>query len=165
MHEDEARVADHAAMRWMSFRWHRLVTFILVALVLAGGTCPALYGEIVPHEHLFVGGAPPANWQHHTHENPLQAFFGTPGGQGDADEPFSPEVLLPSPGSSLRAGRVVSVYTGTTVLVVTAVEMGAILTLPATIDLPDRGLRIWQLRLAFPVSIFDDPPLPPPRAS
>jgi hypothetical protein len=145
-------------------RWARYVALVLATLVLAGGIYPSLYLGQLPHTHVFVGGPPPADWEDHQHENPLDYLFGPPVGS------ITPSVATGQdrPGNektpSWSDGRVVSVYSPAGALVVVTVLSYALLIpvggwlglIPLTLQFvsrPDRPSPRGAAR----------PPTPPPR--
>jgi hypothetical protein len=137
------------------------VTWVLIIVVLAGGVCPALYGAVLPHEHLFVGGLPPADWENHPHPNPIIELL--PGGTG-ARAAVAEAIPSPSMSRALAAGHVVSLYAGLTSLVLTIVVVDGILPAWVTLPRPNPGpeLRV-DPPILHPLTIWP-PPAPPPRA-
>lgn len=156
--------------------WRRLISIVLVLLVTAGGLCPALYLGMLPHQHLFVGGSPPADWENHDHPNPLFALFGSPAGSrapirssgesvsgnGPANQPVS---LANALSNSLRPVRVVSLYPGLPGLVLSVVTLSAVV--PTRLSRP-------AIAWTWPVPAFSpsprgrrpvEPPTPPPRSA
>ena len=142
--------------------WRRWVSAVLVVLVFAGSVCPALYAGILPHRHIFVGGPPPANWeQDHQHPNPLSDFFGAP---GRAQAPVGPTIALPTTSTNqVTSGHVVSVYDGTTSLVVTSVTIEAVILLLTLLHRPQPGGAVARRSTRARPSLTNGPPTPPPR--
>ncbi len=131
----------------------RGVLWTVAALVLLGGIFPSLYAGQVPHDHLFLGGLPPAGWEHHAHPNPLEILLGGGPASGGAD----------LAGDRLGAARVVSIYEGTGLIILAVVTIAAVLAAawrppqPALIGVvsaaPPHLAPRWRPR----------PPTPPPR--
>ena len=142
--------------------WHRsgyrLITWLLVYLILAGGIWPALYESQLPHDHVFVGGPPPADWENHPHNSPLFLIFGPPGGSRalSDDAPVSAE-------HPVAAGRVVSVYPGVPGVVLsifTVTVLAAVLGMPPA---PPLSSRLAFPRQRWPLVLTNGPATPPPR--
>jgi hypothetical protein len=139
----------------------RLLTWLLVYLVLAGGIYPALYESQLPHDHLFVGGPPPADWENHSHENPLFVFFGPPAGMGDASDE---EQLRPAAtGHPPAAGRVVSVYPGVPGVVFSIFTVTTLAPAIGTLAVLLLSSRLAFPRGRWPVILAEGPATPPPR--
>lgn len=144
------------------------MTGVLVLLVLAGGVCPALYGEMLPHTHLFVGGPPPANWEHHEHPNPLVEIFGPPPGAPSAPPDVGladPAASGPPPPSRLAPGRVISLYPGADPSIVSVLDFAVIV--PAALHVAGLALGIPLRRPASRLlpQVAEGPAPPPPRFS
>jgi hypothetical protein len=139
--------------------WHRsgyrLITWLLVYLILAGGIWPALYESQLPHDHFFVGGPPPADWENHPHNSPLFLTFGPPGGSWalSDDAPVSAE-------HPVAAGRVVSVKPGVVLSIFTVTVLAAVLGMP---PVPPLSLRLAFPRQRWPLVLTDGPATAPPR--
>jgi hypothetical protein len=139
----------------------RALSLLLAGLVLVGGICPAVYGALQPHRHLFLGGPPPADWQNHAHPNPLYRLLGPPAGAAVSDA--RDEVPRPGATAGLDEGRVVSLYAGD--LDVLSLFLDAVVLVPAMPALeppgPTMGVEISPSPVAHQVS--DEPAVPPPR--
>jgi hypothetical protein len=140
----------------------RLITWLLVYLVLAGGIYPALYESQLPHDHLFVGGPPPANWENHPHENPLFVLLGAPAGSSAASDDDAPFVPIVADHPDVP-GRVVSVYPGVPGVVLSILTVTLLATVLGTVAAPQLTLRIQFLRSRWPMVLSDGPAPPPPR--
>lgn len=135
---------------------------LLMLVVLVGGLCPALYGDQIPHEHLFVGGAPPVNWEQHDHPNPLFAFFGS---SNRSAQPVDRSVAAAaSPGRALETGRVVSVYDGT-VFILSIMVVTVALPLLDSLPRPDPGREISFASPRLFHLVVRGPTPPPPRVA
>jgi hypothetical protein len=143
-------------------RVQRVIGAILVVGVLLGGIFPVLYGDLLPHEHLFFGGAPPVNWEQHEHPNPVLIILGR------ASATTVGRAAL-APGTTLalvdRPVRIVSVYAGpmgivaslvALVVILPAMRPAALLTDWTTIELAGHWWHIAMARGPLP---------PPPRTS
>lgn len=138
----------------------RPATWILLLMVLAGGVCPALYGDQVPHEHLFVGGSPPAGWESHAHPNPLVPLFAHSAGRSAHPGVESARAV----GEGLAPVRVISVYAGMVdVLSIIAVTIA----IPFLVSLPrpDPGREVVFVSLPLHPLATRRPMTPPPRAA
>jgi hypothetical protein len=145
------------------YRARTAMILALIALVAAGGICPALYGEILPHAHLFIGGPPPPHWQHHEHPNPLVTFFGslrTDPNDGQLQE-TTPLHSSNFATGSLAEGRVLSVYEGASTIILSLIAFDLIVALLAA---------IYPLAVSFQINLTvsrstpqtADGPIPPP---
>lgn len=165
----EACFIGRGAAGW----WHRALAPLLVLVVMVGGVCPALYGSQIPHAHLFVGGSPPPGWESHEHDNPLLTFFGPPVRSLDARQtepglqPSSQSTQTTPPASratpSSPGGRVVSVYSGSTVLVVTVLAITGLAPTPPDPRGASLSSPVAPLQSDFIAHFGEGPPLPPPR--
>ena len=171
------RFPERKAHRWP----RRAVAAVLILLVFAGGWCPALYGDLLPHEHIFINGPPPAGWEHHEHPNPLFTLLGSPdhaqasgealtstgmndapaAGGNPASSPLDPSVAprATPPGTTVH---VLSVF-NPLLLVLTAVAIAATTPIADPIAYADRGWRVSCLTSALHDLGNAGPPLPPPR--
>ncbi len=141
-------------------------TWLLVALVFAGGICPALYGAQLPHEHLFVGGPPPANWEQHRHANLLLLLFGPPGPSERPDDDLDLAPASSTPGISPRAiadGRVISLYPGTDPSVLTLIDFAVIVPIIRTPIAALVPARLVTASLQLRPQTAEAPDPPPPR--
>ncbi len=137
------------------------VTWALIVVVLAGGVCPALYGAVLPHEHLFVGGPPPADWENHAHPNPLAELLGSPNRSRAPVSTSSPAHPLAT--HELTGGRVVSLYAGGLSLLLTIVAVDGMVPTWDQLPLPIPGLEIIFDALALHHLAVWPPLTPPPR--
>lgn len=139
----------------------RVVAVILTAAVLLGGVFPPLYGEVLPHEHLFVGGPPPVNWQSHEHPNPLITLLRASAHPSATVNGTNAEAL---PTNALAQGQVVSLYSGSLLLVVTIFALDLALPLADALPPPPLVRQIEFVPAAARSAPIQAPPLPPPRA-
>lgn len=147
---------------WISTRQQplRLVRWVVLLGILIGSICPSLYGDLVPHQHLFVGGPPPVGWERHEHPDLLTLLFGPIQLARSSARPG--EVVRP-PLDPPGAVHVLSVYNGLTSLVLSDLSIAAVAQLQALLPPPIlagpviAALRPWQ---GLPPR---RPPLPPPR--
>ena len=149
----------------------RAIVMLLATMVLSGGMFPAMYAGTMPHTHLFIGGPPPPDWQDHQHPNPLDALFGPPVATASpaarlAAAQVSAENILDSAlPTGLGTGRVVSIYQGSSILVLSVLAL--------TMLLPSWLRVVWLSYLGraglamtrVPASIDLRPDFPPPRTS
>ena len=140
----------------------RLLTTLLVVLVLAGGVCPALYGPLVPHTHLILGGPPPADWEHHAHPSPLTIFFGPPVGSA-ASAPEDDEAA-PATARHVAAGTVVSLYSGDPAIVLSLLAIGVVVPSAFALVRPDRSAPL-HLTPSCCIPLMPRKPIPPPPRS
>jgi len=152
------------------FLRHALV-FLLATMVLSGGMFPAMYAGLMPHTHLFIGGPPPPDWEDHEHPNPLDALFGPPVAATSPLAHLSADQILNGHGfglsvpNGLGTGRVVSIYQGSSILVLSLLAL--------TVLLPSWSGMHWLSYLGsaesvmapLPSSIDSQPDFPPPRTS
>ena len=146
-------------------RWRTAFLIFLVACVLPGGILPALYGPLLPHAHVFLGGPPPVNWEQHEHPSLLSMLAGQPSAvsltnpRDNSTSSTSSSVV----GTSLHPGKVVSLYDGTfTILIVWSTIAVLVPALLTPILAPRVGpVRVWLRRC---IQREPDLPLvPPPR--
>jgi hypothetical protein len=147
---------------WLVARVQRGVGAILIVGVLLGGIFPVLYGDLLPHEHLFLGAAPPPNWEQHEHPNPVLLLLGRAGAVANGSTlarlgRTSPPVA--------QTNRVISVYSGVAGIIAfvaaldvtfLAMRLAALLTHWTTIELAGDGRQLATARGPAP---------PPPRTS
>ncbi|MGH2460386.1 MAG: hypothetical protein ACRDIY_16150 [Chloroflexota bacterium] len=138
----------------------RPATWLVLLTVLAGGVCPALYGDQVPHEHLFVGGSPPAGWESHAHPNPLVTFL---------DRSANPIVEATTsattpPGKGLAPVRVISVYDGM-VAVLSIIAVTVAIPCLASLPRPDPGREVVFVSRPLRPLTSHRPMTPPPRSA
>jgi hypothetical protein len=143
-------------------RGRRPVAALLVALVLAGGICPALYLGQIPHTHLFVGGPPPLDWEDHQHDNPLLELLGSPARALAAD---SGDLI----GSSakpdgLDVGRVVSVYAGAPWAVMALIAVSLLGPTVNRLLYSSTGVRFFLPEWRLVALLAEAPSAPPPRS-
>ncbi len=166
-------VAWPDSVRLIKRNFQRWCILLLATLVLAGGMYPALYESILPHTHLFIGGPPPPHWQDHEHPNPLTALLGSPvavsasavrWSHTASENPFAVDRFLPDlPNNTLANGRVVSVYQGLNILVVSLLALDILVpSFTGKVGLFCLG-RLALLPGIMPGSLDHRPEFPPPR--
>lgn len=143
-------------------------TILLLALLLAGGLCPALYAGQVPHAHLFVGGPPPPNWEHHDHDNPLIILLGAPPGPvtrpDEVSAPGARGSAVNSSSAPVTTGRVVSLYAGSPILVISIIDFATLHVLVGAMGAVEFARRLRPLEITPPAEPNRRPPSPPPRS-
>lgn len=137
-------------------------TWLLTMLVFAGGVYPALYGPLQPHEHLFVGGPPPADWEDHSHPNPLFVLLGSPGGM--VAMTTNVDATQPGVANRIATGKVVSVFSTDPTLLTQFLAF--VVLVPPVSGLEPPGLDLWMATgpLDFDSQLSGGPAPPPPRA-
>ena len=139
----------------------RAMTPVILFAVLLGGVFPALYEDALPHEHIFVGGPPPADWENHPHPNPLLILF-APKAPSELTTDGANQFGKTGP-NHVKATRVVSLYSGSVLLVLSVVALDVVVPAASALPAP-RPLR--QIIFASPIMIpqaCPGPPSPPPR--
>lgn len=151
-------------LSWLKPILFRGTTAVLIFVVFMGAVCPPLYEGLLPHDHIFIGGPPPANWQYHHHDNPLAGLFGG----GDADDAISPvaepAILGAFAVESGQTGKVFSLYAAPSFLVLSVVGLVMLIPCLLLVCLPTGrrtvGLGVIALSSAEPAA----PRPPPPRS-
>ena len=150
------RFPDRSEYAWVV----RPATWVLLVMMLAGGVCPALYGDQVPHEHLFVGGSPPAGWESHAHPNPLDTLLG-----GQAEPAAGLAVGRAAHAlDGLAPARVISVYDGM-VVVLSIIALTIAIPFLDCLPRPVRGRKVDFFSLPLHPLVARAPVAPPPRGA
>lgn len=136
---------------------------VLIFVIYVGSVCPPLYEGVLPHDHLFVGGPPPADWESHHHDNPLAALLGGADSSAAVAPVSEPAILGAIEIKRGQTGKVVSLYAAPSALILSVFTLAA--TIPATLlfcSLVIRwtvGVSVASLSSAEPAA----PRPPPPR--
>jgi|GEM_PF-6793088 len=110
-------------LSWLSVICFRGATAGLIFAVFMGATYPPLYESVMPHDHLFLGGAPPPNWEAHHHDDPLATLLGSPPASVltvARSEPANLDILEIAPG---QTGKVISIYAAPPTLVLSLLTL------------------------------------------
>jgi hypothetical protein len=154
-------VGDRLARRVVD-RLRRVSSLMLIVGVLLGGTFPPLYGDLVPHGHLFLGGPPTPGWEQHDHPNPVLVLLGR---STAPSPPIGPDAAsLPSTEQSLhQSTRVLSVYDGLAGSVVSLIALAMILPFLGLFRPPVTWTRMRSADDRQTPAVPRGPSPPPPR--
>lgn len=134
---------------------------VLIFVVYVGSVCPPLYESVLPHDHLFVGGPPPADWESLHHDNLLAVLLGGADSSAAVAPVSEPAILGTFAVERGQTGKVVSLYVAPSVLILSVFTLAA--TIPGTLLFCSLVIR-WTIatKVASLSSAEPAAPRPPP---